>query len=116
MAIGSCLSHSDYAQGSIFLENCLACMFCLSILIAETLRYFAMHDTTVILAFASLLGWTYMFCFIMPFRFTGPFLIMIYKMLFTDVLRFCVIYMIFLAGFSQSFFVLFDENGMPNRY
>ena len=69
-----------------------------------------MQNDAVILAFASLLGWGYMFFFIMPFRFTGPFVIMIYKMLFNDVLRFLMIYTIFLAGFSQSFFILFNEN------
>jgi len=38
---------------------------------------------------------------------------MIYQMLFNDVLRFCVIYIVFLLGFSQAFFVLFDNNGFP---
>lgn len=56
-----------------------------------------------------------MFFFIMPFRFTGPFVIMIYKMLFNDVLRFCIIYTIFLAGFSQAFFILFREDGRRRR-
>ncbi|CAF3837681.1 unnamed protein product [Rotaria sp. Silwood1] len=37
---------------------------------------------------------------------------MIYKILFNDVLRFCIIYLIFLAGFSQSYFVLFNRNGL----
>ena len=52
------------------------------------------HETTL-LALASLIGWGYMFFFIMPLRFTGPFVIMIYKMLFNDVLRFCCIYIYF---------------------
>ncbi len=77
----------------------------------EVFRLFNLPNDTVILAFAALLGWGYMFFFIMPFRFTGPFVIMIYKMLFNDVLRFGMIYMIFLAGFSQAFFILFNENG-----
>ncbi|CAF3781223.1 unnamed protein product [Adineta steineri] len=97
--------------GSIFLENCLACSFCVCIIIAQMLRLCGTHNDAVLLAFASLLGWGYMFFFIMPFRFTGPFVIMIYKMLFNDVLRFLLIYIIFLAGFSQSFFILFNENG-----
>ncbi|CAF4156657.1 unnamed protein product [Rotaria sordida] len=105
----------DYlnSTGSIFLENGLACSFCLFILTAQVFHLFGMQKyETLIFAFTSLMGWGYMFFFIMPFRFTGPFVIMIYKMLFNDVLRFCIIYVIFLAGFSQSFFILFNENGL----
>ncbi|CAF3405371.1 unnamed protein product [Rotaria sp. Silwood2] len=98
------------SAGSIFLENFLACSFCFCIFTVQTLRLFDMQHETVILAFASLLGWSYMFFFTMPFRFTGPFVIMIYKMLFNDVLRFCIIYIIFLTGFSQCFFILFNGN------
>ncbi|CAF4979350.1 unnamed protein product, partial [Rotaria sp. Silwood1] len=101
-----------YSTGSVFLENLLSCSFCLCILIVQFLRLFKIRHETVIYAFACLLGWIYMFFFIMPFRFTGPFVIMIYKMLFNDVLRFCIIYIIFLAGFSQSYFVLFNRNGL----
>lgn len=38
-------------------------------------------------------------------------MVMIYEMLFNDVLRFFIIYGVFLAGFSQAFFILFDYNG-----
>ncbi|CAF1660399.1 unnamed protein product [Rotaria magnacalcarata] len=98
--------------GSIFLENLLASTFCLSIFVVQILRLTKLSEyESLVLAFTSLVGWSYMFFFIMPFRFTGPFVIMIYKMLFNDVLRFCIIYTIFLAGFSQAFFILFNENG-----
>ncbi len=53
-----------------------------------------------------------MLFFLMAFRLTGPFVVMIHQMLFNDVLRFCIIYAVFLAGFSQAFFVLFDSNGL----
>ncbi|CAF4142511.1 unnamed protein product [Rotaria sp. Silwood2] len=100
------------STGSIFLENFVACSFCIGIFTSQIFHLYEMQQhETLVLAFTSLIGWGYMFFFIMPFRFTGPFVIMIYKMLFNDVLRFCIIYTIFLAGFSQSFFVLFNENG-----
>ncbi|CAF2906771.1 unnamed protein product [Rotaria sp. Silwood2] len=99
--------------GSIFLEKFLSCSFCFCTFTGEILRLFGMQQhETQILAFTSLVGWGYMFFFIMPFQFTGPFVIMIYKMLFNDVLRFFIIYIIFLAGFAQSFFILFNGNGL----
>ena len=74
-------------------------------------RCLAIDNEAILLAVASLIGWIYMLFFIMPFRFTGPFVIMLYKMLFNDVLRFCIIYTIFLAGFSQAFFILSNNHG-----
>lgn len=70
-----------------------------------------MNAQLAVLAIASILGWGYVLFFVMAFRLTGPFVVMIYTMLFNDVLRFCIIYMVFLAGFSQTFFILFDYNG-----
>ncbi len=70
-----------------------------------------MQAQQAILALASIIGWGYMLFFVMAFRLTGPFVVMIYAMLFNDVLRFFIIYVVFLAGFSQAFFVLFDNNG-----
>lgn len=55
-----------------------------------------------------------MFCFPMYFLFfcrgfksTGPFVTMIYRMMAADLLRFVIIYSIFVMGFSQSFYVVF---------
>ncbi len=67
---------------------------------------------SAILAFAAIVGWAYMFVFLMAFQLTGPFVVMIYQMLVTDILRFCIIYAIFLIGFSQAFFILFGYHGM----
>ncbi|CAF3001819.1 unnamed protein product [Rotaria socialis] len=97
--------------GSGLLENCLACSFCSTIFIVNILRALNMEAETAALAIASLLGWGYMLFFVMAFRLTGPFVVMIYEMLFNDVLRFCIIYVVFLIGFSQTFFILFDYNG-----
>lgn len=75
------------------------------------LRIFDVEAQSAVLALASILGWGYVLFFVMAFRLTGPFVVMIYQMLINDVLRFCIIYVVFLAGFSQAFFVLFDYNG-----
>ncbi|KAF8356406.1 ocr-2 [Pristionchus pacificus] len=40
-------------------------------------------------------------------KFIGPFVLMIYTIIATDLKRFIMIYIIFLAGFSQSFYILF---------
>ena len=107
----SLTDYFDCIQGSGLLENCLSLLFCLCIYIVNILRIFDMRAETAALAFASIVGWGYMLFFVMAFRLTGPFVVMIYEMLFNDVLRFCVIYVVFLAGFSQTFFVLFEQNG-----
>ncbi|VDK82946.1 unnamed protein product [Litomosoides sigmodontis] len=41
-------------------------------------------------------------------KFIGPFVLMIYTILSRDISRFMLIYSIFLIGFSQSFYVIFD--------
>ncbi len=97
-------------SGSLF-EDSLACAFSLCIICINILRLLEMGIYTSILAIASILGWSYMLSFVLAFRFTGPFVVMIYKMLLNDVLRFCIIYGIFLIGFSQAFFVVFDDSG-----
>ncbi|CAF1503535.1 unnamed protein product [Adineta ricciae] len=53
-----------------------------------------------------------MLFFIMALQLTGPFVFMIYKMLSKDILRFCIIYIVFLIGFSQAFFILLNYNGL----
>jgi hypothetical protein len=58
------------------------------------------------LAIGSLIGWHYMLFFAMGFRHTGPFVVMIYHMLIYDISRFSMIYMIFMIGFAQCFYII----------
>ena len=50
-----------------------------------------------------------MYClfFCRGFKTTGPFVTMIYRMMAADLLRFCIIYFIFVMGFSQAYYIIF---------
>eukprot|EP01126_Amoeba_proteus_P048002 TRINITY_DN5523_c0_g1_i1.p1 TRINITY_DN5523_c0_g1~~TRINITY_DN5523_c0_g1_i1.p1 ORF type:complete len:631 (-),score=144.40 TRINITY_DN5523_c0_g1_i1:133-2025(-) len=63
------------------------------------------------LAIAVLIGWSYLFFFLLGFKLTGPLVIMVLRMLTTDVVRFLAVYSVFLGSFSQAFFILFNEHG-----
>jgi hypothetical protein len=64
----------------------------------------------------------YLLFFCRGFKTTGPFVTMIYRMLAADLLRFGIIYFIFVMGFSQAYYVIFktytedeeDEEGEEN--
>ena len=45
---------------------------------------------------------------------TGPFVTMIYRMIANDLLRFGLIYLIFVLGFSQSYYIIFKSYIDPN--
>lgn len=99
--------------GSGFLENVLILGFACSITSIAVCRVLE-ADAAIernLLAFASVLAWSYVLYFLLAFRLTGHFVVMIYKMLATDMLRFCMIFVTFLVGFSQAFFVLFSFEG-----
>lgn len=99
------------SSGSALLENTLSCLYCLSIFVATFLQLIGSPLERAVLAAASITGWSYLFFFLLAFRLTGPMVVMIYQMLMNDVLRFCVIYLVFLMGFAQAFFVLFESVG-----
>lgn len=64
----------------------------------------------------AMFAWSYMLWFLLGFRLTGPFVVMIYKMLIGDVLPFSIVMTIFLFGFSQAFYVTFEKSGDPYKY
>lgn len=54
------------------------------------------------------------------FKTVGPFVVMIYRMVVGDLLRFVCIYMVFVMGFSQAYYIIFltfdnseEENPEP---
>lgn len=48
----------------------------------------------------------FFFCY-RGFKTVGPFVVMIYRMVVGDLLRFVTIYMVFIMGFSQAYYIVF---------
>lgn len=49
----------------------------------------------------------YFLFFCRGFKTVGPFVVMIYRMVMGDLLRFVCIYMVFVIGFSQAYYIVF---------
>ncbi|BFZ08106.1 hypothetical protein BsWGS_11144 [Bradybaena similaris] len=102
--------------GTTVLKNCahspahtMYIMSCLLVLACIPFRYtgqYAAEDILLILAAPC--GWFFFLFFARGYNLTGPFVTMIYKMITGDLLRFGIIYIIFLSGFTQGFYFLFQ--------
>jgi len=58
------------------------------------------------IAVAVLFGWGYTLSLLLGFKLTGPFVIMVYKMIVTDVARYITIYLVILIGYSAAFYAI----------
>ncbi|RLU24512.1 hypothetical protein DMN91_002601 [Ooceraea biroi] len=56
----------------------------------------------------------YFLFFCRGFKSVGPFVVMIYRMIMGDLLRFVSIYLVFVLGFSQAYYVIFLSFDNPN--
>ncbi|KAF0690892.1 Aste57867_17755 [Aphanomyces stellatus] len=96
--------------GAAMVDNILKLSFCILIILAIIFRAAgsnANEDACVSLAL--LCTYLYFFFFLLGFRSTGPFVVMIMRMLVIDVGRFVVIYTFVLAGFSIALYVIVDQ-------
>jgi len=64
------------------------------------------HADIFFQSIAVMLIYLYALTLLLGFRLTGQFVIMIYKMLRNDVLRFCMVFFLFILGFATSFLAL----------
>ncbi|POM70844.1 Hypothetical protein PHPALM_12662 [Phytophthora palmivora] len=65
-------------------------------------------------AVALIFAWFYLFFFLLGFRTTGPFVIMILRMIANDIVRFFLVYGAVLVGFSQAIYVVHDGRVGPH--
>lgn len=104
--------------GFSFLKNCknapaqtLFMISCVLFLACIPFRFLEMKQVEdVLMIIAVPCAWLFLLFFARTFKLTGPFVTMIYKMLLGDLLRFGIIYVIFLTGFTQAFYFLFRGN------
>lgn len=94
-----------FRSGPIPYQNAstLACAVC--IVAAERLRRGG-HDDSAAMALATLSAWFNLFWYLLGWRTTGPFVIMIEEMFLSDMGVFLIISTIFIGGFSTAFHLL----------
>uniref|UniRef100_A0A1B6DWF7 Ion transport domain-containing protein n=1 Tax=Clastoptera arizonana TaxID=38151 RepID=A0A1B6DWF7_9HEMI len=99
----------------MFIENLMTApsrvMFlfsCLLMMIMPILRFKCKEEMEDIFAVVIMLTTApYFLFFCRGFKTVGPFVVMIYRMIMGDLLRFGTIYLVFVMGFSQSYYIIF---------
>ena len=99
------------AAGSAFFENSLSLLFSTLMVVVLILSMTGSYQVRMVMSLCSMVGYSYIFFFLLAFRMTGPMIVMIYQMLTSDVVRFLAVFSVFLLAFAQAFYVLFDADG-----
>jgi hypothetical protein len=101
----------------VFMENMALCpsrvLFltaCCLLQVTPPLRIMCMQEMENIVAICVMffIGFYFLF-FCRGFKLTGPTVIMIYRMMAADLLRFVAIYFIFVMGFAQAYYIIFQS-------
>ncbi|KAK5646070.1 hypothetical protein RI129_004534 [Pyrocoelia pectoralis] len=69
------------------------------------------EDTVTVVIMITTAPYFLFFC--RGFKTVGPFVVMIYRMVMGDLLRFAAIYMVFVMGFSQAYYIIFLSYDNP---
>lgn len=93
----------------------IACGGFVSLFISRHVFQFVVLEHILRVAIACA-GWTYMFWFLLGNRRTGHFVVMIFKMIYKDVIPFSIFTSVFLFMFSMIFFLLFEVERSFDTY
>ncbi|KDR23153.1 Transient receptor potential cation channel subfamily V member 5, partial [Zootermopsis nevadensis] len=120
--IVAALREARFLGLNMFIENLMTApsrvMFlcsCVLMLLMPLLRLSCLTEIEdVVAVFIMLTTAPYFLFFCRGFKTVGPFVVMIYRMIMGDLLRFVSIYLVFVMGFSQSYYIIFLSFDNPN--
>ncbi|RZC32734.1 transient receptor potential cation channel subfamily V member 6 [Asbolus verrucosus] len=113
--LAAAVREARFLGGRMFFENLMTApsrvMFlfsCILMLIVPCLRLACSDEIEDVVAVAIMLTTApYFLFFCRGFKTVGPFVVMIYRMVMGDLIRFASIYLVFVMGFSQAFYIIF---------
>ncbi|XP_014253746.1 transient receptor potential cation channel subfamily V member 6 [Cimex lectularius] len=116
------LREARFLGWSMFVENLMTApsrvMFlfsCVLMLCMPFLRFSCNEEVEDIMSVVIMLTTApYFLFFCRGFKTVGPFVVMIYRMIMGDLLRFATIYLVFVMGFAQAYYIIFLSFDNPN--
>lgn len=114
MYLCAAMREAGFLGYSMFIENLMTApsrvMFlfsCCLMMVMPVLRFMCEDEVEDIAAVIIMLTTSpYFLFFCRGFKTVGPFVVMIYRMIMGDLLRFVSIYLVFVMGFSQSYYII----------